>query len=210
MANNRTVWLARLLPKLLLGLLLWGGAQAETPDIASALVRDTADRMLVVLEERRSELDSSPGLIYELVNEIVLPNFDFERITRSAMGRNWRKVSAGQRQDLVGEFRQMLVRVYAKSLLNYAGEEIRILPLRPGKRAGHVTVRTEVNEPGGPAIPIDYRMYLKEGAWKVYDVIIDGISLVSNYRGSFAAEVRRKGVDGLIKTLKARNTDTPA
>ncbi len=104
----------------------------------------------------------------------------------------------------------MLVRVYAKSLLNYAGQKIRILPLRPGKRPSHVTVHTEVNETGGPRIPINYRMYLKDGAWKVYDIIIDGVSLVSNYRGSFAAEVRRKGIDGLIQTLKARNGDRAA
>jgi phospholipid transport system substrate-binding protein len=173
--------------------------------MASAQVQDTAKRMLAVLEARRSELDSSPGLIYELVNEIVLPSFDFERITGSAMGRNWRKANAEQKKALVVEFRQMLVRVYAKSLLNYAGQEIRILPLRPGKRPDHVMVHTEVNEPGGPTVPINYRMYLKDGSWKVYDVIIDGVSLVSNYRGSFAAEVRRKGVDGLIQTLEARN-----
>ena len=194
MVNNRIARLGALLPLLLLGLLLGGGARAAAPDMASALVQDTTDRMLAVLEERRSDLDTAPGLIYELVNEIVVPNFDFERITRSAMGRNWRKANTEQKQALVEEFQRMLVRVYAKSLLNYAGKEIRILPLRPGKRAGHVTVKTEVNEPGGPAIPIDYRMYLKEGVWKVYDVIIDGISLVSNYRGSFAAEIRRKGV----------------
>jgi phospholipid transport system substrate-binding protein len=194
----------------LLGLVLCGDALAVAPDIASAQVQDTAKRMLAVLEERRSELDSSPGLIYELVNEIVVPSFDFERITRHAMGRNWRKANAEQQQALVVEFRKMLVRVYAKSLLNYAGQEIRILPLRPGKRPGHVTVYTAVNEPGGPTVPINYRMYLKDGAWKVYDVIIDGVSLVSNYRGSFAAEVRRKGIDGLIQTLKARNGDGAA
>ena len=202
MTKNRVAYY---LGVFLLGLLLCGGARAVAPDIASAQVQDTAERMLAVLEARRSQLDSSPGLIYELVNEIVLPSFDFERITGSAMGRNWRKANAEQKKALVVEFRQLLVRVYAKSLLNYAGQEIRILPLRPGKRPGQVTVNTEVNEPGGPTVPINYRMYLKDGAWKVYDVIIDGVSLVSNYRGSFAAEVRRKGVDGLIQTLEARN-----
>ncbi len=190
---------------LLLGLLLCGGVRAVAPDMASAIVQNAAERVLAVLEERRSELDSSPHLIYELVNEIVVPNFDFERITRSAVGRNWRKANAEQQTALVVEFRQMLVRVYAKSLLNYSGQKIRILPLRPGKHPNHVTVHTEVNESGGPSIPINYRMYLKGGGWKVYDIIIDGVSLVSNYRGSFAAEVRRKGIDGLIQTLKTRN-----
>jgi len=190
---------------LLLGLLTWSGVHAEPTDAASALVRDTANRMLAALERRRSELDSSPGLIYQLVDQIVVPKFDFQRITQSAMGRNWRKADAGQKRALVREFQQLLVRVYAKALLNYSGQQIRILPRRPGKRPGYTTVRTEVNEPGGPTIPINYRMYRKKGAWKVYDVIIDGVSLITNYRSSFASEIRRSGVDGLIRTLNKRN-----
>ena len=111
---------------------------------------------------------------------------------------------------MVTEFRQLLVRVYAKALLNYSGQKIRYLPLRAGRRAGEVTVHTEVREAGGPPIPVNYRLYLKNGAWKVYDISIDGISLVANYRSSFAAEIRRKGVDSLIETLKARNADGSA
>lgn len=188
-----------------LGLLLSGPVRAEAPDMASALVRDTAERMLKVLEKRRSELETTPGLIYALVNEIVAPNFDFERITRYAMGRYWRNADAGQKASMVNEFRQMLVRTYAKALLNYSGQEILYLPLHPGRRAGEVTVHTEVREAGGPRIPIDYRLYLKGGAWKVYDITIDGVSLVANYRSSFATEIRRNGIDGLIDTLRARN-----
>jgi phospholipid transport system substrate-binding protein len=184
---------------------LVGMVRAEAPDMASALVQDTTDRMLKALEKRRSDLDSTPGLIYDLVYEIVVPNFDFERITQYAVGRYWRDANAQQRQALVDEFQQLLVRTYAKALLNYSGQEIKILPLRPGSREGHVVVHTEVNESGGPSVPIDYQMYLKSGAWKVYDVSIDGVSLVANYRSSFATEIRRKGIDGLIRTLKARN-----
>lgn len=199
-----------LLGVVVLGLLLSGLVRAGAPDMASALVRDTSERMLEALEARRSELETTPGLIYGLVNEIVVPNFDFERITQSAMGRNWRKIDAGQRASMVTEFRQLLVRVYAKALLNYSGQKIRYLPLRAGRRAGEVTVHTEVREAGGPRIPVNYRLYLKSGAWKVYDISIDGISLVANYRSSFAAEIRRKGVDSLIETLKARNADGSA
>lgn len=199
-----------LLVSVFLGLLLSGPARAGAPDLASALVRDTSERMLKVLETQRSELETTPGLIYALVNKIVVPNFDFDRITQYAMGRYWRKADVGQKSSMVTEFRQLLVRTYAKALLNYSGQEIRYLPLRPGRRAGEVTVHTEVREAGGPRIPIDYRLYLKEGAWKVYDVTIDGISLVANYRSSFATMIRRKGIDGLIDTLKARNADGSA
>lgn len=194
----------------LLGLLLSSPIRAATPDLASALVRETSERMLEVLEARRSELETTPGLVYKLVNEIVVPNFDFERITQYAMGRHWRKVDAGQKASMVVEFRQLLVRVYAKALLNYSGQEIRYLPLRPGNRRGEVTVHTEVSEAGGPSVPINYRLYLKGGVWKVYDITIDGVSLVANYRSSFAAEIRRKGVDGLIETLRTRNADGSA
>jgi phospholipid transport system substrate-binding protein len=190
---------------LMLGLMLLAEGHAETPDMASAVVKNTTDRMLKVLEQQRAEIDARPEIIYDLVNEIVVPNFDFELITQYAMGRFWRQAGVEQRQVLVEEFRRLLVRTYAKALLNYTGQKIRILPLRPGSRQGQVRVHTEVNEPGGPTVPIDYQMYLKAGAWKVYDVIIDGVSLVSNYRSSFATEIRRGGISGLIQALKNRN-----
>ena len=189
---------------LVLGLVLLGAARADTPDRASAVVKDTTDRMLQVLQKRRAEIDARPQIIYGLVDEIVVPNFDFERITQYAMGRFWRQADAGQRQVLVEEFRRLLVRTYAKALLNYSGQAIRILPLRPS-REGRILVQTEINQPGGPTVPIDYQMYLKESAWKVYDVVIDGVSLVANYRGSFAEEIRRGGIAGLIQALKTRN-----
>jgi phospholipid transport system substrate-binding protein len=185
-------------------------AGAGTTDMASALVKDTTDRMLSALEERRSELDSTPGLVYELVREIVVPNFDFERITQYAVGRYWRDATPAQKERLVAEFQRLLVRTYANALLNYSGQDIKILPLRPGSREGHVVVHTEVRESGGPTIPIDYQMYLKDGAWKVYDVTIDGVSLVANYRSTFATEIRRKGIDGLIETLETRNAQGTA
>lgn len=186
-------------------LLFCGAAKSQSPDMASALVRDTSDRMLQVLEERRADLDADPGLIYELVGEILVPNFDFKRITSFAMGRYWRKASPEQQAQLVEQFQRLLVRTYAKALLNYSGQEIRYMPLRPGRRPGQITVRTEVNEPGGVPIPIDYQLHLKDGAWKVYDVVIDSVSLVANYRSSFAAQIRRGGIDGLVQALVQRN-----
>jgi len=182
-----------------------GILRAQAPDIASALVRNTTDRMLAALKDREPEMEASPQLIYGLVDEIVLPHFDFERITGSAMARHWRQASVTQRQALIEAFRQMLVRTYAKALLTYSGQEIRMLPLRPGKRPEQVTVRTEIVGAGGPDIPIDYQLYLQGDAWKVFDIAIDGISLVANYRSSFAAQIRRNGIDGLIQALEARN-----
>jgi phospholipid transport system substrate-binding protein len=174
-------------------------------DLATALVRNTSERMLAALESRRAEIDRNPSLIYGLVEDIVLPHFDFDRITQSAVGRHWRDASPAQREALVNGFRQVLVRTYARALLSYSGEDIRYLPVRPGRGSDSVTVSTEVRGRGAPPIPIDYRLYLRRDAWKVYDVVVDNVSLVSNYRSSFTAQVRQGGIDGLIARLREMN-----
>jgi len=190
---------------LLIALLSCAPAVPAAQDVATALVRDTSERMLSTLEKRRVQIDRNPSLIYGLVDQILVPHFDFDKITQAAVGAHWRKATPDQRRALTDGFREVLIRTYAQSLLNYSGQEIRYLPVRPGQRENMVTVSTEVREPGGPPIPIDYRMYLKDGAWKVYDVVIDHASLVSNYRSSFDTEIRRKGIEGLIARLGEMN-----
>jgi len=183
-----------------------GGGAFAAQDEATALVKRTTERMLSTLQARRAEVDRNPSMIYGMIDTIVAPHFDFERITQGAVGQYWKKASPAQQRDLVNRFKQVLVRTYARSLLNYSGEEIRYLPLRPGSRSNTVTVSTEVSEPGGAPIPIDYRMYNNGSGWKVYDVVINNASLVGNYRSSFSAEIRQKGVDGLITKLGDMNS----
>lgn len=199
------VALYKSLAGLTLALALAFPAVNAAEDLATALVRNTSERMLSTLETRRAEIDRNPSLIYALVEDIVLPHFDFERITQSAVGRHWREATPAQREALVNGFRQVLVRTYAQALLGYSGEEIRYLPVKPGRQSDSVTVSTEVRGRGAPPIPIDYRLYLKGGAWKVYDVVVDNVSLVSNYRSSFATQVRQGGIDGLIARLQEMN-----
>ncbi len=174
-------------------------------DMASALVRNTSERMLTTLKERRAEIDRQPQLIYRLVREIVVPHFDFQRITQAALGRHWGQATPQQQAALTNEFQQLLVRTYAKALLGYSGQDILYLPLRPGRDAGDVTVATQVQEAGAPALAINYRLYLKDGDWKVYDLIIDNVSLITNYRSSFANRIRTEGIDGLIQSLVQLN-----
>jgi phospholipid transport system substrate-binding protein len=183
-----------------------GGGAFAAQDEATALVKRTTERMLSTLQARRAEVDRNPSMIYGMIDTIVAPHFDFERITQGAVGQYWKKASPAQQRDLVNRFKQVLVRTYARSLLNYSGEEIRYLPLRPGSKSNTVTVSTEVSEPGGAPIPIDYRMYNNGSGWKVYDVVINNASLVGNYRSSFSAEIRQKGVDGLITKLGDMNS----
>ncbi len=181
-------------------------------DDAINLVRSTADAVLKKISENRDELKADPKLANALVSELILPHFDFTRMTRSAMGRYWKKANETQQSAVVNEFRTLLIRTYSVAVLNYSGQAIEYLPGKEsaGKKSNGtsklVTVETIVTEAdGGPRIPINYRLTETEGAWKVYDVVIDGVSLVANYRTSFSGQIRRGGIDGLINQLKQIN-----
>jgi phospholipid transport system substrate-binding protein len=189
---------------LLAGMLLLGSQSAAAAESASAMVKTTSERMLSALEGQRASIERNPGRIYGLVDRILVPHFDFEKITRGAVGRHWGSASPAQRKALTEGFQQVLIRTYAKALLSYSEENIRFLPERPGPRST-VVVPTEVREPGGKPIPIDYKLYKAGSAWKVYDVTIDNVSLVANYRSSFNAQIRQYGIDGLISRLKEMN-----
>lgn len=185
--------------------LLLGASSVAVAGEPTDLVKKTSERMLSALEKKRPQIDADPRIIYALIDQILVPHFDFERITRGAVGKDWKKASSTQRRALTNEFQQVLVRTYATSLLKYSGEEVRYLPEKPGRREGTVTVSTQVREAGAPPIPIDYSLYENGAKWLVYDIKIDGVSLVSNYRSSFAAQVRSGGIDGLIQSLKDKN-----
>jgi phospholipid transport system substrate-binding protein len=185
--------------------LVWGAGVFASADDATALVKRTSERMLTTLEARRAEVNKNPALIFGMIDDILAPHFDFEKITQGALGPHWREATPAQQQALTNGFKQVLVRTYARSLLNYSGQEIRYLPVKPGSRDNTVTVSTEVRAPGATPIPIDYRMYDNGAGWKVYDVIVNNASLVNNYRSSFSTEIRQKGIDGLITKLGEMN-----
>lgn len=172
---------------------------------ASAMIKQTSEHMLAALERKRPVLERDPSRIYGLVDQILLPRFNFEWITRTAVGKQpWSKASATQRRELTREFQELLVRTYAKALLNYSGQEARYLAEKPG-HGSSVLVSTEVRRSGADPIPVDYKVHKKGGTWKIYDVKIDNVSLVSNYRGSFNAEIRRNSIGGLISRIKQMN-----
>jgi len=143
--------------------------------------------------------------IVELAEAKVLPHFDFPRMTRLAVGRSWQQATDAQKEALTKEFRTLLVRTYSTSLAAYRNQTIEVKPTKMAAGDKEVTVRTAVIQQGGPQIPIDYAMEKAESGWKVYDVVIDGASLVTTYRGSFNDQVQRGGIDGLVKTLAERN-----
>ncbi len=185
-----------------LGLNLPAVAADVPPDV---LARTTSQEVLAVLKADKDIQRGDLSKIYELVEAKVLPNFDFNRMTQLAMGRHWPKASAQQKQVLVAEFRNLLVRTYATSLTEFGGQSVEFKNFSMKPEDTEVVVRSEIRQPGGQPISIDYSMYKTAFGWKVYDVTIDNVSLVTNYRGTFANTIRQSGIDGLIKTLSAQS-----
>jgi len=144
--------------------------------------------------------------IREVMEAKLVPNFDFERMTALAMGRNWRQATPEQQKQLVDQFRLLLVRTYAGSVNRYRDYPIAYKPVRADPGATDVIVRTEVQRTGQQPIQFDYGMENRSGSWKAYDVIVGGVSLVTNYRDEFNAQVQQGGIDALIKILTAKNT----
>lgn len=175
---------------------------AESPQ---QLVRETSEHMLATLNAERDSIQKNPDRLYQLVREIVLPHFDFKQMSRLVLGKNWRRATPEQRERFVKEFQTLLIRTYGTALNEYRDQKIEYLPMRQKPDAQDVTVRTEVLRPGAPPIPIDYSMQLENGRWKVYDVVIQGVSLVTNYRTSFSSEISQGGFDRLLKKLIERN-----
>lgn len=186
-----------------LALLAISPAQAEiAPD---ALARNTTNEVMRIVKQDEDIKKGRSSKVYALVETKILPHFDFERMTKLAVARNWNDATSEQQQRLVDEFRALLVRTYAASISSVAEYKVDFKPVRVNGGETDVIVNSEVSKPGAPPITIDYRMEKLGDVWKVYDVMVDNVSLVTVYRNSFNSEVRKGGVDGLIQTLAKRN-----
>jgi phospholipid transport system substrate-binding protein len=194
--------LRKLITLLALSLLPAAAFAQEAPD---ALVKRIADEVLAIIKSDKDVAAGNPQKVVALAEQKVLPNFDFTRMTRLAVGRNWNQASDAQKEALTKEFRTMLVRTYSASLTAYRNQTIQVKPLQMSPNDKETTVRTQIIQQGGPPIPIDYAMEKTDNGWKVYDVVIEGASLVTTYRGSFNDLIQKSGIDGLIKTLQERN-----
>jgi phospholipid transport system substrate-binding protein len=172
------------------------------PDV---LARNTTNEVLAILKADKDIQGGNVQKVYGLVEAKVLPHFDFNRMTQLAVGKHWNAASPKQKQTLVKEFRSLLVRTYASSLTAFSNQAVEFKPFAMQPGATEVTVQTEVKQPGGKPIPINYDMHKTAFGWKVYDVSIDGVSLVINYRSSFANTIRQSGIDGLISMLEAKS-----
>jgi len=177
-------------------------AQDLAPD---ALVKKISNEVIDIIKQDKDIRAGNHKKINELVDAKVLPHFNFSHMTALAMGRNWSKANAAQQKTLSDEFRTLLVRTYSSALTTYKNQVIEFKPLRAAAGDTDVTVRTQVKQPGTESVSIDYGMEKTPNGWKVYDVVVGGVSLVTNYRETFNAEIRDGGVDGLIKSLASKN-----
>ena len=183
-------------------------AQAqEAPD---AMVKRVSQDMLATIKGDPLIQAGTEARIREVIEVKLIPHFDFTRMTSLAMGKNWRSATPEQQARLADEFKTLLVRTYSGALTKYRDETIDYKPLRMSPSDTDVTVRTLVNKSSGQPVQIDYNLTKTADNWKVFDVVIGGVSLVTNYRDEFNDQITKGGVDGLIKTLSDRNKGTAA
>lgn len=185
--------------------LLWlvsGAALAAVPS-PHQIIQDTADELLVVVKSRRPELESNSAALYKVVDEILRPNFDVAYAGRLVLGRYWPRSTADQRERFTEALYRSLVRKYARGLLKYREDTVRIFPHSGLIRIDEdfVTVKTEVKTSDGILVPVNYRTRWVEGNWKVFDVIVEGLSYVTYYRDLIGQDVRNKGLDVVIDNL---------
>lgn len=185
--------------------LVSGGYAAEVGP--EQLIKNTADQVLKEIKANAAQYQQDPNKLYAMVDEVVLPHFDFAAMTDLALGRYKNKVDASQKPLIAEEFRVLLVRTYGKALLEYNEQVIVYLPMEGSVADGDVTVRTEIDQAGGFPIPLNYSLRQSDQGWKVYDISVDEISLVTNYRSSFARQIKKNGVEGLVKVLRERNQE---
>lgn len=179
----------------------------ETPD---QLVQQVTEEVLEIVRKDKDIQNGNTQKVIDLVERKVLPNFNFSRMTALALGKDWRKATPAQQTQLTNEFRTLLVRTYSNALTSYRNQKVVYKPFKMNAGDSEVLVRTEIAQPGAKPIQLDYSLEKQDSGWKVFDVVVAGISLVTNYRDQFSQEVRSGGIDGLIASIAAKNKSLEA
>jgi phospholipid transport system substrate-binding protein len=196
----------------LLALIAWAGAPARAAEMLApdALARSVTDEVVKILRTDKDLAAGNQKKVAEMIETKVAPHFEFTSMTRLAMGRNWKQATPEQHKALSQEFRILLVRTYTTAFTQYKDQTIEYRPVKLAPGESDVVVKSLIKQPSGQPVSVDYRMEKTDTGWKVYDVKIEGISLVENYRNTFNTEVQRNGIDGLIKSLAEKNKGSQA
>ena len=190
----------------LAGLALFANVAMANIDMApDALVKQTADDVLTIVKNDKDIQAGNQQKLFAVVEEKILPNFDFDRVCRMVLGKNWKSASPEQQALFQKEFRSLLLRTYATALGKYRDQVIEYRPMQTDASEKNVTVKTQIIQKGGQPIAVDYSLVKGPAGWKVYDITIESVSLVTNYRSQFSSEIRQNGIDSLNKKLADKN-----
>jgi phospholipid transport system substrate-binding protein len=200
----------RINTSVLLFLLVLTAVPAQAQETPDALVKRVAEDTLSAIRSDKDLQAGNPAKVKQLIEAKLVPHFDTARMTALAMGRNWRSATPEQQKQLTEQFQSLLIRTYSNALTNYRDNKMNYKPLRMNPGDTDVVVRTEVTQPGQAPVQIDYSMEKTADGWKAYDVVVAGVSLVTNYRDEFNDMVKKSGVDGLIKALADKNKEPVA
>lgn len=206
--KNRLHIFLYLLSASLLGMQVTAFAATETD--AQQLIIDRSGELVDALKEQQAAIKSDPQIAYKLVEDIVLPHVDFNRVARLVLGKYWRQANDEQRERFTKEFRDFLVRTYVTAMIEFSDQivshakNVKYLPFR-NSDPNDVSVRMQITLPDRPPMQINYSLYQDENGWKIYDLALEGLSLATTYRSSFSTQIRREGIDGLINKLAERN-----
>ncbi len=190
-----------------LAALVWlPSVQAQPIESPAVLLERTSQQVIKVLKDDHELLQKEPARVYKIIDDYILPHLDEVTMAKLALGKNWKKASREQKLAFIKEFKNLLVRTYSKSLIEFSDQRINFFPVKVTPDMKRTSVKAEVIQPGGPSIPMAYRVRIKNNTWKVYDIKIDGISLVTSYRGTFTQEIRKSGMEGLLKYMRDKNS----
>ena len=188
------------------GLVLFTNVAMANIDMApDVLVKQTADDVLAIVKNDKDIQAGNQQKLFAVVEEKILPNFDFDRVCRMVLGKNWKSASPEQQALFQKEFRSLLLRTYATALGKYRDQVIEYRPMQTDASEKNVTVKTQIIQKGGQPIAVDYSLVKGPAGWKVYDITIENVSLVTNYRSQFSSEIRQNGLDSLNKKLADKN-----
>ncbi len=190
---------------LLLFVFAFSGTTAATAEDAQSVIRNAADTLLTKIAEGGDALKKDPARLNALVNESVIPYFDFKRMSQWVLGGHWKEASEEQQQQFIDRFKGLLVNTYATALLEYTDQDIEYLPAEGNPGDWKTVITTRLTKGGTVTTSISYKMHNKDESWKVYDVTVDGVSLIKTYRSSFDSKVKESGIEGLLTSLAAKN-----
>jgi len=170
------------------------------------VVVSTVDSVINRISEQKALLDAQPEKIYNVINELITPNFDFLNMSKWILGKYWKEASVEQRETFTSEFQTLLIRTYAKALLEFTDEKVNYIETLSSKKPNIVMVKTEIKSGANENVTlVNYTMYKIKDNWKIVNVSFEGVSLVETYRKSFASEIRNNGLASLIQKLTAKN-----